>query len=93
MSRNDDPMMVTVFEGLGDNEALFEDRNTLAVALRAIVAHLDLPDEEISTDAIWATAVDTLGIVFPDDPLGEQALYDCPAADGRNRLREELDAD
>lgn len=86
MSRNDDPMMVTVFEGLGDNEALWEERNTLAVALRKIVSMYQLDQQHYTAKA-------ALEAVFPDDPLGRMPLYDCPDAQGRNRLREELDAD
>lgn len=90
MSRNDDPMMVTVFEGLGDNEALWEDRNRLAIALRIIVSEIEVGDTLAS---IRDAAFGALSDVFPGDPLGEKPLYDCPDAHGRNRLREELDAD
>lgn len=82
----DDGVSVTVAEAMTDCDELFEDRNTLAVALRSIVVH----GSKVGIDG---TAWKALEAVFPDDPLGEQALYDCADADGRNRLREELDAD
>lgn len=90
----DDPIMVTMFEGLTDCDNLWEERNTLAVALRKIARLMDfdpcahLTDEE---DEIIKLCDAALRAVFPEDPLGEKAIYDCPAADGRNRLREEAD--
>lgn len=90
----DDPIMVTMFEGLTDCDDLWEERNTLAVALRKIARLMDfdpcahLTDEE---DEIIKLCDHALVEVFPEDPLGEKAIYDCPSADGTNRLRDEME--
>ncbi len=102
----DDPIIVTMFEGSSDNDDLWEERNRLAIGLRIIIAEIDdthaadpasaeapcyLVDYVRVVESLRDAALGALGDTFPDDPLGEKAIYDCPAADGRNRLREELD--
>lgn len=86
----DDPIIVTMFEGSSDNDALWEERNTLAVALRRIHQRC-LDGGEGVRGGVYLLANRALAEVFHEDPLGEKAIYDCPAADGRNRLREEAD--
>lgn len=87
----DDPIVVTMFEGSSDNDDLWEERNTLAVALRKIIAGDGTPPHLWEIDDARDVAETALVEVFPEDPLGKRAIYDCPAADGRTRLREELD--
>lgn len=94
----DDPIVVTMYLGRSDNDALWEERNTLAVALRRLVA-LDRGEMALWEmadgglyGATWgAVALRALTEVFPEDPLGERAIYDCPDLHGVNLLREELD--
>lgn len=91
---NQEPIVVTVMEGITDCDEVWGERNRLAVALRKIGSLLDmdpcahLTDEEDEIIKLCDTA---LRAVFPEDPLGEKAIYDCPDAHGVNRLREEAD--
>lgn len=100
-----EPIVVTMYLGRSDNDDLWEERNTLAVALRTIKARADRPSlhpssvdfpqyritlwDEIMT--MGEISMAALREVFPEDPLGEQAIYDCPSADGTNRLRDEME--
>lgn len=93
-----EPIVVTVAEGLTDCDEVWGERNTLAVALRRLVA-LDRGDMALWEmadghlyGATWGeVAFKALTEVFPEDPMGERAIYDCPDVHGVNHLREEAD--
>lgn len=95
---NQEPIVVTVAEGMTDCDEVWAERNRLALALRQVVAlHggsmaiWEMNDGSL-VGATWGdVAMNALVEVFPEDPLGEQAIYDCPDARGVNRLREEAD--
>lgn len=87
----DDPMIVTIVEGLTDCDSVWDERNTLAVALRKIIAGDGAPPHLWGIDDARDVAETALDEVFPEDPLGEKAIYDCPSADGTNRLRDEIE--
>lgn len=104
----DDGVSVTVAEAMTDCDELWEERNRLAIGLRVIIAEIDdthaadpssadapnyLRDYALIVMSLRDAAFGALSDTFPDDPLGRMPLYDCPDAHGRNRLREELDAD
>lgn len=87
---------VIATDGRGQDE-LYEQRNTLAVALRRV--HALRPEDapgygimEPGEEAEWLVeqsdriVMDALEQVFPGDPFGTEGLYDCPAADGINYL-------
>lgn len=87
---------VVMREATTDCEEVWEERNRLAVALRRIVA-INQGDFAIwgfvnqpSVGATWGDVARlALADVFPEDPLGERPIYDCPDAYGVNRLAEE----
>lgn len=84
-----EPIMVTVAEGTTDCDEVWEERNRLAVALRKIIAGDGSPPHLWDIDDARDVAETALASVFPEDPLGEKAIYDCPDAHGVNRLADE----